>query len=209
MYSLIFLPLSITKDRFGQDCGLTSYKSWLWRLSSFLGFSSLTSWRLGKEGDVASLPVVDDGAAHIVNISLTAFFELSSAFGNLCDEIFSISPSVHSKDVSDVLLVDLFEDWLNIGLWIRDAFRAHHSLEHLVSIRFTLIIDNTWAVDEIDALRQRDVLPNLGLTGNWGNLTAGLLHERVDDGGFTNIGIANESNRDTLLLLVQHVELLE
>lgn len=51
-------------------------------------------------------------------------------------------------------------------------------------------------IDEIYSAHEGDILPDLGLARNRGHITDFLLLERVDDGGFTNVGISNKTNRD-------------
>ncbi len=56
------------------------------------------------------------------------------------------------------------------------VFHTDHALEHNVClVIFVLVVDNTWAVDEKDALHEGDVLPHLGLTWHWRHL-AHLQH---------------------------------
>jgi len=93
-----------------------------------------------------------------------------------------------------VLLVDPVEDGLNVKLGVWEALRTNHSLENFISVSLTLIIDNTWAINEVDALGKGDVLPDLGLTWDWSDLAACLLHQRVDHGRFADVRVADETN---------------
>lgn len=151
-------------------------------------------WRLREEWDVSSLPVVDDGVAHVVRVSLSALPELARTLGHLLDEVLGIGPCVDTEDVSDVLRGDSVKNGLDVVLGVWQSLGTHHSLEDLVDICFTLIVDNTWAIDQINALCEGDVLPHLGLTWDRGHLTALLLHQSIDHARFTDVGVADEAH---------------
>lgn len=82
-------------------------------------------------------------------------------------------------------------------LWVLDVFNANNTSKENVFFCVTHVWwDDTWAVDEVDALHQCDVLPDLGLSGDWSDGADLFLPECVDDGGFAGVWIANESDRD-------------
>lgn len=109
---------------------------------------------------------------------------------------------MHTKDVSDVLFVYFVQNGLDVALRVGDTLCTDHSLENLIGLRLTQIVDDTWTVDQIDALRERDVLPDFGLTRDWGHLTAGLFHEGVDDGRLAHVRVADHTHADVLLLFM-------
>ena len=78
--------------------------------------------------NIASLPVIDYGFTNIIDIRLSALFQLSGALGDLSDEVLRISPSVDSKDVGDVLGGHSIEDGLDVCIRVRQSLRADHSL---------------------------------------------------------------------------------
>jgi hypothetical protein len=164
---------------------------------------------LREEWDFSTLPIVDDGATDIVAVSVATLLQFSGLLGDLLDEVLGVDPGVDSKDVDDVLGCNSIEDGLDVALGVRDFLGTHHSLEDFVSIRLAHIIDDSWAVDEVDALGQGDVLPHFGLAWNGRNSAASLLHQGVDHAGLAHVGVPDETHRDALLLLVKHVELLE
>lgn len=55
------------------------------------------------------------------------------------------------------------------------VFHTNHTLEHNVCLVIViLVVDNTWAVNEEDALHEGDVLPHLSLT--WHGCHLANLH---------------------------------
>ena len=99
-----------------------------------------------------------------------------------------------AKNVCDVLSGDFIKDGLDVGLWIWDPLSADHSLEHLISVGLTLVIDNTWAIDQINALRKRNILPHFGLTRNGCHFATRLFHECIDHGRLADVRIANKAH---------------
>ena len=83
---------------------------------------------------------------------------------------------MHAENVSDVLGRNPIQNRLNVRLRIRQTLSPHHSLENLICVSLTLVIDNTWAIDQIDALSEGDILPDFGLAGNRRNFAAILFH---------------------------------
>ena len=143
---------------------------------SFLGIGGPV-----EERNIASLPIVDDRHADISDHRLATLLQLTGLLGDLGDEILSIFPMMNSEDVRDMLLVNLVQNGLDVVLGIWESFGSHHSLEDFISVSLTLIIDDTWTVNQVDALGERDVLPVLSFTWDGCDLATGFLHERVDD----------------------------
>jgi len=116
---------------------------------------------------------------------------------------------VHAEHVCEVLRLDPVENGLNVRVGIRDLFSTHDSLEYFVNLCLVGIVDDTWTINQINALGQRDVLPNLRLSWNRCDFADTLLHECIDDRRFADIRVANKADTDAFLLPVQVVELLE
>ena len=114
-----------------------------------------------------------------------------------------------AKDVCDVLFIDSIKNWLDVRLGVWDTFSTDHSLENLVCVSLSLVVNDSWAVNQVNSLSECDILPHLCLTGDWSDLTASFLHQRVDYARFSNVWITNKADRDALLLLVKHVKLLQ
>ena len=88
---------------------------------------------------------------------------------------------MNAEDIGNVLLSNFVKDWLDVRLGVGDSLCSHHPFEDLIGVTFTLIINDTWTVDEVDAFGQGDVLPDLGLSRDGRHLAARLFHQRVDD----------------------------
>ena len=69
--------------------------------------------------------------------------------------------------------------------------------------------DDTGAVDEVDALHEGDVLPDLGLAGDGGDSADLLGAEGIDDRGFAGVGVADKTDGDLFALGVEGGELAE
>ena len=87
---------------------------------------------------------------------------------------------MHPKNVSDVFSGHFVENRLDVRLGIWQTFSPDHSFEDLICVGLSLIIDDTWAIDQINSFGERDVLPDFGFTWNRCNFAAILFHERVD-----------------------------
>jgi hypothetical protein len=69
--------------------------------------------------------------------------------------------------------------------------------------------DDPGAVDEVNLLHERDVLPHFRLP-RYGRHVADLLRaEGVDDAGLAGVGVADEADRNLLGLLVEFAQLAE
>ena len=101
-----------------------------------------------KVWDISSLPVHDDRLADIIYIRISSSEQLSSLFCNLLDEVISVCPCINPKYVSNMLLLNPVKNSLNEIFWIWDFLSSNYSFEHLVCIRFTSIINDSW-VDEV------------------------------------------------------------
>lgn len=69
--------------------------------------------------------------------------------------------------------------------------------------------DDTGTVDQVDSFHQGDVLPDFGLARDRCDIAYFLGFEHVDDGGFTNVGIADKAYRDLFAVGVKDGELAE
>ena len=94
--------------------------------------------------------------------------------------------------------------------WVLDVLDANDAAEQNV---FFAVAMTRWndsgAVNQVDPLHERDVLPDLGLAGDGCGGADAFLAEGVDDGGFASVGVADEANGDLLAVGVQDGELTE
>ena len=86
----------------------------------------------------------------------------------------------------------------------------HHTLQNRVRLRVRVVVVNhARAVDQEDPLRQRDVLPHLGLPWDRGHVANLLGPQRVDHRGLANVRVPDKPNRDGLLVAVKPGDLPE
>lgn len=91
-----------------------------------------------------------------------------------------------------------------------EVLHPHNTLEHGVRVRVPgRDGHDTGAVDEVDPAHKGDVLPDLGLSGNGSDGADLLLFEGIDDGGLSDIGVPDETDRDLFLIRVEDRELAE
>ena len=110
----------------------------------------------------------------------------------------------------DVLWLGLCEDSWDILFRVLDVLDTDDALKE--NILWSIgrgWWDDTRAIDEVDALHEGDILPDLGLSRNWGNCADLLVAECVDDGGFPGVWISDEADGDLLAVGVEGGELAE
>ena len=83
-------------------------------LCLILRFPLISCRWFGEVRNIASLPVIDYGFTNIIDVRLSALFQLTSALGDLSNEVLRISPCVDPKDVGDVLVGHFVEDGLDV-----------------------------------------------------------------------------------------------
>lgn len=110
----------------------------------------------------------------------------------------------------NVMLLALLEDLMDVLLRVLDLLDLYDTTEE--NIRGSIgerRRDDTGAIDEVDALHERNVLPHLGLAGDWSHCADLLGTEGVDDGRLSGIRVTDQSNGDLLALRVEGRELAE
>lgn len=78
-------------------------------------------------------------------------------------------------------MFDSLKNCLYVLRGLRDFFGSDDTLQDLLCLSLVLIVHDTWAIDQVDALGQGDILPDLGLSRNWCYFAAGFLHQSVDN----------------------------
>ena len=109
---------------------------------------------------------------------------------------------------SDVVLVAAREEGPQEDRGVREALGADDALQDgvglaLVVVGRAVVVDDARAVDEVDALRQRDVLPDLGLPRDGRDLADGLGPQGVDHARLADVGVADDAHADLLGLAVE------
>lgn len=110
----------------------------------------------------------------------------------------------------DVLRLGLRQDGGDVLLGVLDVLDTHDTTEEDI-LRGVGCggWDDTGAIDQVDALHEGDVLPDLGLSGDGSDGADLLVTESVDDGGFAGVGVADEADRNLLTVGVEAGELAE
>jgi len=85
----------------------------------------------------------------------------------------------------------------------------HNTLKHFISVGLFRVVDNSRAVDQVNTLSQRYILPHFCLSRNRSDLTYYFLHQSVNHRGLSDVGITNESDGNALLVSVKLVKLFE
>lgn len=110
----------------------------------------------------------------------------------------------------NVLWLGLCEDSWDILFWVLDVLDTDDTLEE--NVLWSIgggWWDDTRAIDEVDALHEGDVLPDLGLSWNWSDCAYLLVAESVDNGGFAGVWVSDETDGDLLAVGVEGGELAE
>ena len=106
--------------------------------------------------------------------------KLASLGGQFLQKVGVIRPIADLVSLLNVLFLDSFEHFVGVvfGRW--DVFNSDNTLQHNVRLRVSMGIDHAWTIDEIDALHERDVLPDLGLSRDRRHIAHFLLPQSVD-----------------------------
>jgi hypothetical protein len=94
------------------------------------------------------------------------------------------------------MLLDTVQERLNVLLRMLDLLDTHNTSKNQVGRRVGARgRDDTGTVNQIDALHQTDILPDLSLSRNGSN-SANLLFEKgVDDGRLSSVRPTNQTDR--------------
>jgi len=68
---------------------------------------------------------------------------------------------------------------------------------------------NSRAIDQVNSLGQSNILPHFGLSRDWGNSAAVLFHQGVDHWRFSDVGVADQTNRNVFLIFMEDIELFQ
>uniref|UniRef100_A0A8W7PVQ6 Uncharacterized protein n=1 Tax=Anopheles coluzzii TaxID=1518534 RepID=A0A8W7PVQ6_ANOCL len=172
-------------------------------------FRHLEPFRCHVEREPAALPVVQYHLRHRLHVRLALLQQLARLARNLLEEIDMVRPLGHAVRLHHVLLADALQHLLDVVLRIVDQLDPHHRLQHLLRVGFRGRVDDARAIDQEDALHQRDVLPHLRFARDRGHLAHLLAAQRVDDGRLAHVRVAYEADADLLLVHVQLADLAQ
>ncbi len=120
-----------------------------------------------------------------------------------------IGPVVYLIRSLDVLLLDTLEHLVDVVLGRGYILDTDNTLENDVGLAVAVREHHTGTVDQVDALHERNVLPDLGLAGDRGHFAHLLLAKGVDHRALARVRVADEAHADLLVLLVQVGELTQ
>lgn len=110
----------------------------------------------------------------------------------------------------NVLWLGLCQDGWDILFWVLDVLNTDNSLKQNILWRIGRgRWDDTRAIDEVDALHESDILPDLCLSWNWCDGADLLVAKGVDDGGLSSVWVSDEPDGDLLAVGVKGGELAE
>eukprot|EP00760_Papus_ankaliazontas_P029821 PhM_4_TR4484/c1_g1_i1/m.73467 len=152
----------------------------------------------------AALPIVQHCAGNGVSVRDAARQELTALAGNLLEEVLGVGPRLDTVLRREVFGLHNLQHGLDHVLLtdVTHTLHTHNALEHGLHVVIGLTVaDNTRAVNKEDATCQHNVLPDLCLAGNGGNLADLLATERVDDGALAHVGVADDTDADGVAAL--------
>lgn len=110
-----------------------------------------------------------------------------------------VIPTMEVVRSLDVVLLALLQGSSDILLRVLDVLNTDDATQENVLFSVGHVWwDDTRTVNEVNALHQGDVLPDLGLSGNRCNSADLLLTKSVDDGRLASVGVSDETDRDLL-----------
>lgn len=107
-----------------------------------------------------------------------------------------------------MVLLALFEDLVDVLLGVLDLLNLNDtSQENVCGSVGKGGRDDTGAIDEVDTLHERNVLPDLCLAGDGCDGAHLLGAKGVDDGRLSGVGVPDETNGNLFALGVERREL--
>jgi len=113
---------------------------------------------------------------YIVEVRFSTFEKLACLPAQLLEEVLCVFPFMYAIYVVYVLMVDSLKNCMYVLRRLREFFGSDNALQDFLDFGLVFIVHDTWAIDQVDALGQSDILPDLGLSGNRCYFAAGFLH---------------------------------
>jgi hypothetical protein len=115
---------------------------------------------------------------------------------------------MNSIQLSHGLFLNLCKNAMNVNSWIIKSFGSDNSLQNSVKIAIIFTsINDSWTIDKINSSCEGDVLPNFSFSRNWSSLARFASFQGVDDGGFSDVGISDESDSNRFTISVEVIKL--
>lgn len=109
---------------------------------------------------------MQDHTRAVIKIGLASFEQLSGLVAVLRQKVHGRVPSLDAVHLDKVFALDTLQNGFNVQLRFVQRFDAHNTLEDTLHVTVTPRVHYTRAVDEEYPLKERDVLPHFGLSGN-------------------------------------------
>lgn len=87
--------------------------------------------------------------------------QLTGPGGNLAKEVEAVGPLLDTIGLDNVLRLDALEHLIDVELRVAEVLHTDNTLQDDVRLTVTGGVHHTRAVDEVQALHQSDVLPDL------------------------------------------------
>uniref|UniRef100_A0A182FLJ1 Uncharacterized protein n=1 Tax=Anopheles albimanus TaxID=7167 RepID=A0A182FLJ1_ANOAL len=120
-----------------------------------------------------------------------------------------VRPLRHAVRFHDVLVANALQHLFYIVLRIIDQLNTHNRFQHFLGIGFRRRIHNSRAIDQKDALHERNVLPDLRFACDRCHLAHLLATQRIDNGRFADVRVSDETDANLLLVHVQLANLAQ
>ena len=146
-----------------------------------------------------ALPVVENHPRGRVGVRDPAGEELAVLFRQLPQELVHAAPLRNAVLCGDVPLLQQLQDGVDDVVLARvpHALDADDALEHALDVAVALlVVDDARAVDEVNAPREHDVLPDLRLARDRRDLADRLPPERVDQRALPGVGVPDDPDAD-------------
>ena len=114
-----------------------------------------------EERDLSSLPVSDHQSGDRVKVGISPLQQFPGPKRQLLHEIFPISPLLNAINIDNRFLVGSLQQGVDMEIRILDLLCSDHTFQHDVSLRIRGVVNDPWAIDEVDSSSQGDVLPDL------------------------------------------------
>lgn len=163
-----------------------------------------------KPRDLTTVEVVEDKLSHTSLVGLTTLQKTTVLSGNKLQKLGRVLPARNLVSALKVLGLAALEQGRDELFRVGNVLDTDDTTEQNVCLGVLgTRWHNTGAVNQKDALHERNVLPDLGLTRNGGNHAHLLLAQGVDDGRLARVGVADKTDRNLLTVAVQGRELAE
>jgi hypothetical protein len=117
------------------------------------------------------LPIHNYRLADVIDVRLTSLEQLSCPLAYLLEEVFVINPITDSIHIIYMFALSFIQDCVDVCFRVRNSLGSDDGFKHLISLALALIVDDTWAINQVNTLGERNILPDFGLSWDGSNFT--------------------------------------